>query len=441
MRQVGRPTHGIEIRKVEIHRVEAVLAGLTDEGAKVRRRAEFLTFARAAVVGGEHDDRVVPLPHGLEVGPEPAEVLVDVVDHPGEDLHVAGEDLPLVVAEVVPRLDGMPGLGIARRKFGVRRNDPHLELTLVALPTDLVPASVVHAAVLLDVVDLRLQRRMDGTVGEVHEEGFGGMRCPNLVDHVDRLIGEVVGEVVVVGVLVDRNVVVVLVEPVWLMEVREAVEDPVVPLETLLQRPTVARTGIGEMRVLAEVPFADHERGPAVVAEQFGHRDGVATQFMGVAGEAGIAVSDVPHARHVVVEAGEHRGARRRAHRIDMEVGVAHTTGSEGVEVGRVDLGAVAGEVGEPEIVGQHHDDVGRTSGRRREGRPGRFGRREDPSDLSVETVVGLWGVAHECRVWLRSCSRANRGEVQRGRSNRLHPDATQSVEPSASRRDDGAAS
>ena len=90
------------------------------------------------------------------MGPEPAEVLVDVVDHPGEDLHVAGEDSPLVVAEVVPRLDGMPGLGIARRKFGVRRNDPHLELTLVALPTDLVPASVVHAAVLLDVVDLRL---------------------------------------------------------------------------------------------------------------------------------------------------------------------------------------------------------------------------------------------------------------------------------------------
>ena len=118
---------------------------------------------------------------------------------------------------------------------------------------------------------------------------------------------------------------------------------------------------------------------------------------MGVAGEAGVAVSDVSHAGHVVIEAGEHRGARRRAHRIDVEVGVAHTTGSEGVEVGRVDLGAVAGEVGEPEIVGQHHDDVGRTGGRRREGRPGRFRRREDPSDLSVETVVGLWRVAHEC--------------------------------------------
>ena len=98
------------------------------------------------------------------------------------------------------------------------------------------------------------------------------MRCSDLVDHVDRLIGEVVGEVVAVGVLVDRNVVVVLVEPVRLMEVREAVEDAVVALKALLQRPAVTGPGVGEMRVLAQVPFADHERGPAVVAEQFGHR-------------------------------------------------------------------------------------------------------------------------------------------------------------------------
>ena len=55
----------------------------------------------------------------------------------------------------------------------------------------------------------------------------------------DRLIGQVVGEVVVVGILVDVDVVVVLVEPVRLMEVREAVEDPVVALEPLLERPAV----------------------------------------------------------------------------------------------------------------------------------------------------------------------------------------------------------
>ena len=152
---------------------------------------------------------------------------------------------------------------------------------------------------------------MDGAVREVEKERFGRVRRSNLVDHVQRLIGEIVGEVVVVGVLVDREVMVVLVEPMGLVEVGEAVEDPVVPFEALLQRPAVAGAGVGQVGVFAEVPLPDHERRPPVVSEHLGHRDGVVTQLMRIPREPGIAVGDVPHAGHVKDEAGQHRRPSR----------------------------------------------------------------------------------------------------------------------------------
>ena len=131
------------------------------------------------------------------------------------------------------------------------------------------------------------------------------MAGAHLADHVERPVGEVVGEVVVVGVLVDLDDVVVLVETVRLVEVREPVEDPVEAVETLLAGPAVARAGLGEVGVLAEVPLADHERGPTGITQDLAHRDGVVADLHGVAGEPGVAVADGGEAGEVVVEAGQ----------------------------------------------------------------------------------------------------------------------------------------
>ncbi len=272
-------------------------------------------------------------------------------------------------------------------------------LAFEPLAPDLVPAGLVAAAVLLDVVGLGLQRRMHRTVGEVEEEGLGRMRRPHLSDHLQRLIGEVVGEVVVVGIGVDVERVVVLVEAVGLMEVGEAVEDAVVALEALLQRPGVPGPGLAQVGVLAEVPLAHHERRPAVVTEQLRHGHGVLSDLHRVAREAGIEVRDVADAGHVVVQPGEHRGPRRRAHRVDVEVDVADTIGGELVDVGRVDLGAVAADIGEAEVVDEHDDDVRSPVRGGRRPRPRRLRRREDPSDGALEPGIGLVGFAHDC--WL----------------------------------------
>ncbi len=67
-----------------------------------------------------------------------------------------------------------------------------------------------------------------------------------------------------------------------------------------------------------------------------------------------------------------------------MEVRAADAAGRERVEVRGVDLGAVAPEVREAEVVRQHHDDVGRPGRRGRAGGPRALRSRERPSDLPL---------------------------------------------------------
>ena len=46
-----------------------------------------------------------------------------------------------------------------------------------------------------------------------------------------------------------------------------------------------------------------------------------------------------------------------------VELGEAHATGGEGVDVGRPDFAAVAAQVAEAHVVGHHDDDVGSFGG------------------------------------------------------------------------------
>ena len=56
-------------------------------------------------------------------------------------------------------------------------------------------------------------------------------------------------------------------------------------------------------------------------------------------------------------------GARRPAARGVVKFGEAEATGSEGIEVWRVDLTPEAPEIREAHVIGQDHDDVGALPG------------------------------------------------------------------------------
>ena len=327
VRQCLRPAHEIQSRVIERHIFKSVITRLYQQSTEVLRCAVLLTFARSPIVGGEHDDGVVPLACGLQVLAEPSHALVDAVNHAGKDLHVAGECLTLQIAEFIPGGCRVLLFGVSGRQHRVGGDDPELLLPGETLLTDLIPARIVSTPVFVHVCLFGLQRRVDRTMGIVEKKRFGRMRRANLVDHLDGLIGEVVGEVIVVGVLVDVDVMVVFVEPVGLMEVGETIEDSVIAFKALLEWPGVARPGFAEAGVLAEVPLANHQRRPPVVPEEFGHGHGIITDLMRIAGESGIAVRNVAHTGQVMVETGQHRRPSRRTHRVDVEVGVANTIG------------------------------------------------------------------------------------------------------------------
>ena len=262
-----------------------------------------------------------------------------------------------------------------------------------------VPAGGVAPVVACDVLGFRMQRCVHGALTVVEEERLVRVGRLRLADHRDGSIGQVVGQEVALRVLVDVDRVVVVDHAVRLVQVREPVEEAVVPVEALLQRPRRTVAGVVLGAVGAQVPLADHERLVAGATQELRHRRRQVGQLHGVPREPRIGVRHVAHARSMGFETGEQRGTGRRAHRGGVEVGVAHALLREAVEVGRGDLRAVAAEVGEPQVVAQHDDHVRGpfAAGRRLRPRGRRGG--EHPSHLAAEARVGVERVRRSCVV------------------------------------------
>lgn len=172
-----------------------------------------------------------------------------------------------------------------------------------------VPALVVTAPVAGDVLRLGLERAVDGVVRQVEEERLVGVVGAQRLHHGDRLVGDVVRVVVVVGELVDVQRAVVADELVRVEEAGEALQDAVVLVEALAQRPVVPVVGGVGRRVADQVPFADGVGGVSGVVEEFGEGGDVVGDLHAVAGESGVGVGDHGVADAVRIEAGEKGGA------------------------------------------------------------------------------------------------------------------------------------
>ena len=81
MRRGGRAPDLVEARQVGVDVVALQQVHV------VGGRTAHLALARRAVVRREDEDRVVELAEVVERVDHPPDVLVDAVDHPGEDLH------------------------------------------------------------------------------------------------------------------------------------------------------------------------------------------------------------------------------------------------------------------------------------------------------------------------------------------------------------------
>ena len=230
--------------------------------------------ARAALAGGAvvaeqvEDQRVVEDAHVLQGVDEPADLHVGVLGEPGVGLHEPGRDPLLGLVELVPVRHALG----PRRQLGRLGHDAELLLAGQGLLPLRVPAGVEPAGVLVPPLRRDVERRVRGAEREVGEERpVGGDRLL-VLDPGDRVVDQVLGEVVaVLREPVGLDGVAALVElrvPVVHLGAHEAVEE----VEALTHRPPRERARGAHLHRRGLVPLADRRRAVAVAAEDL--RDG-----------------------------------------------------------------------------------------------------------------------------------------------------------------------
>ena len=150
------------------------------------------------------------MPRSSRSSKQPAEVVVGVGHEPGEHLHVAGEEPPLVGRQRLPVGDPRRPLG----QHGVGGDDALGDLPVEG-PLRARPPSRRRTARRRASTHSggHLVRRVRGARGEVEEERLAGLGLLLVLDHPDRLVDQVLGEVVAllggarrldVGVVADQ---------------------------------------------------------------------------------------------------------------------------------------------------------------------------------------------------------------------------------------------
>ena len=318
----------------------------------------------------------------LEPVDQPADVLVGVLREPGVGLHEPRGHPAGRRVELVPVRHAVgPG-----RELGVRRHDPELLLARERVLALGVPPVVEGAGVALDPLRRHVEGRVRRTEREVAEERLVRRQLVLRGDPVDRVVHEVLGEVVAVlgqSVRLDgRGAVVELGVPVVHLGTHEAVE----PVEALPGRPTCERPGGVHLHRRGLVPLAERRCAPAVAGQHLGDRRGAGGPVAGVAGLVGRHLGGDAHADGVVVAPGHQRLPGRRAQCGDVETAVAQSALRQPLRGRHPARTAVRAAGTEAHVVDHHDEHVGRAV--RRPGGPHR-------ALAYVDREAGAVGLGH----------------------------------------------
>ena len=309
-----RAAEEVDLRREELGGLES--AHPVEDGDLVEAAVRRALSRRAVVADDQVDQRVVEDLQILERVDEPAEMVVDVLEEGRIDLHLAGEDRPHVLRRLVPRRD----LVRPRGQHGVGGDDAQLLLACERLLTQLVPALIELALVLLDPVLRHVVRRVAGAGREIHEERLVGHQRLLLPRPLDRLVRHVLGEVVALlgrllrldcrRAFVDRGIPLVGFAADETVEVLEA---------AAAGRPLIERTHRARLPDRHFVALAELRRRVAIELERHGQWRLVLRQHRRVARGSGRDFADATHVDRVVIAARQQRLPRRRAQRRRVE--------------------------------------------------------------------------------------------------------------------------
>ncbi len=321
-----------------------------------------------AVVADDHDDGVVEDALLAQEVEQPAEVVVGVAQEAREHLHHPRRQAACLGRQRRP----IRHVRVVARQLGVSRQDAELLLAGERLLAVGVPTVVELAGVAVGPLLGHVVRRVGRPEAQVQVEGFVGVDLAKVRDELDRLVDEVLRQVVaLLGRLrwLDR---VVVVDELGVPLARVAAQEAVEALETAPQGPAVVGTGGSLEDARRQVPLADHVRAVAVLQQHLREHPVLERHDPVVAGVAGRELGDAGHAVAVVVPPGDDAGAARRTERCRVHVVEAEPFGRERVEVRRGDRAPVAPELAEPGVVENDEQDIRGALARSRGRRPRR---------------------------------------------------------------------
>jgi len=367
---------------IQILHVLGQFIGIVVEELVLVDRAARAAFTRSAVVRAIEDDRVVELFALFEVVDEPAHLHIRVLGKSGVDLGHAREQLLLVRIERVPGTNGVARIcnllrkRIDRGELRILRQESLRDHARKNPLTISLVAVVKLTLVLVDVFLRCVVRRMVRAGTEPHEPRLRRIAGLLVANHLQRLIDEILGEVITlfrtIG-LVDEFVVF---DEVRIPLVSFAADEAVVTVETLLQRPFAAAGAGSDILFRHVVIFAEPERAPAGLLQNLADRRALRRKPATPTGESLRRFRNARTSIEMVIAAGQESRARRRAKRGRVPLGVHQPAVGKLLQRRHVDGTAHRRPGSQASVVVENDQDVGRSfrSSRQRIGTPIRFG-------------------------------------------------------------------
>ena len=204
--------------------------GYEIEEAELVHDAVRAALLAGPVVRAEHDEGVFEQTLLFEEAGQAADLRIRVVEEAGERLLQARGEYLLVLGQLRPRQHAR----VAGSEGRPTRDDPNFELPGEPLIADYVPTFEEASPVLLDVRLRRLVGGVHRAERQVEEEGPVGAHRPEVPDPADRLIDEVLAQVVPVLRAAGRLDMVVVGRQLGIELVRLSLQEAVEAVEALL---------------------------------------------------------------------------------------------------------------------------------------------------------------------------------------------------------------
>ena len=284
-----------------------------------------------AVVGDDHDQGVVQLAELAQELDQPPDLVIGVGQETGEDLHHPAVEAAGGRGQRRP----VGHVGIVTRQFGVGGSDAEFLLPGEHLLPVGVPAFVEYARVAVRPFLRHVVRRVRGAEAQMQVERLGGVDLLDVGDELDRLVDQVLAEVVTLLGRARRLHLVVVVHQVRIPLAGVTAEEAVETLEAAPQRPPVERACARLLVARRQVVLPDHEGAVAVLEEHLGQEAVLERHDAVVPGIAARQLRDGGHRVAVMVAAGDDARTAGRAQRGRVHVVVAQAVRGERVEAGR----------------------------------------------------------------------------------------------------------